>query len=147
MLINSLATYNSTEAKQRQVIWRTYKESCPPAPGPARAAGLGLRSYTKSTIFRAASPRFSCSQTRMTVQPAATSLRSVSASRLRVVSIARAIAEASAGRGRRSVYRPQASLTKNLTVEVNAREPSSMGGLNEAPRAGEPTPAAELSTA
>jgi putative redox protein len=54
--------------------------------------------------------------------------------------MAGAIAEASAGRGRRSVYRAQASLTKNLTVEVNARqftflvdEPPSFGGADAGP--------------
>jgi uncharacterized OsmC-like protein len=70
------------------------------------------------------------------VQPAsiienATTLREV---------MATAIAAAEAGRGRRAVYRAQATLTKNLTVEVSARqftflvdEPPSFGGADAGP--------------
>ena len=54
--------------------------------------------------------------------------------------MATAIAQAVAGSGRRSVYRAHARLTKNLTVEVRARdftlqvdEPPSFGGADAGP--------------
>lgn len=54
--------------------------------------------------------------------------------------MATAIAQAEAGRGRRAVYRAHATLTKNLTVEVGARdftflvdEPPSFGGADAGP--------------